>query len=178
MIRYWSQHIIIKFTFGYISLLPNYRQVFLKTLQESIFADICFFSYFHGFAEEPLNPQESIREKTHLVTTYFQEWIFIYQDNFEYFAEINVLVSIIFKISRKYDLTNESQIHNICENICNIFGHFCNFWSHMKHLMIATDEKFIPWYCVNTMLPWHYANTMLLWKYSEYVSTKIFKFVM
>ena len=98
-------------------LLPNYRQVFLKTLQESIFADICFFSYFHGLDEELLNPQEFIREKTHLVATYFQELIFIYQDNFEYFAEINVLLSIIFKISGEYNLTNESQIHNICENI-------------------------------------------------------------
>ena len=33
-------------------------------------------SYFHGFGEEPLNPQESIHEKIHLVTTHLQEWIF------------------------------------------------------------------------------------------------------
>ena len=40
-----------------------------------------------------------------------------YQNNVEYFAEINVLVSIIIKISREFNLTNESQIHNICKNI-------------------------------------------------------------
>ena len=45
-------------------------------------------------------------------------------------------------------------------------------------LHLITDEKFIPWYCVNTMLPWHYANTMLLWKYLEYVSTKVLKIAM
>ena len=63
--------------------------------------------------ERPLNPQKSIREKTHLVMIHLQERIFTYQDNFE----INVLVSIIFKISRKCNLTNENQIHNIRENI-------------------------------------------------------------
>ena len=35
----------------------------------------------------------------------------------EYFAEINVLVSVISKISRECNMTNERQIHNICENI-------------------------------------------------------------
>ena len=92
-------------------------RIFLKTLQKSVFVDWCFFSCFHGFGEEPLNPQEIIREKTHLVKIYLQEWILIYQDNFEYFAEINVLVSIVFKMSRECNLTNESQIYNICENI-------------------------------------------------------------
>ena len=92
-------------------------RVFLKALQKSIFVDCCFFSYFHGFGEEPLNPQESIREKTHLVRIHLQEWILIYQDNFEYFAEINVIVSIIFKILRECNLTNKSQIYNIYENI-------------------------------------------------------------
>ena len=43
--------------------------------------------------------------------------IVIYQDNFEYLAAINVLVSGIIKISREFNLTNESQIHNIRENI-------------------------------------------------------------
>ena len=53
----------------------------------------------------------------HLVTIHLQEWIGIYQDNFEHLAEINVLVSIIIKISRECDLTNESQIHNIREHV-------------------------------------------------------------
>ena len=35
----------------------------------------------------------------------------------EYFAEINVLVSVISKISRECNMTNERQIHNISENI-------------------------------------------------------------
>ena len=83
----------------------------------NIIITCCFFICFHGFGEEPLNLQETMREKTHLVRIHLQEWILIYQDNFEYFAEINVLVSIIFKISRECNLTNESQIHNICENI-------------------------------------------------------------
>ena len=44
---------------------------------------------------------------------HLQEWIVIYQDNFEYLAEINVLVSIIINISRECNFTNEWQIHNI-----------------------------------------------------------------
>ena len=111
-----TYHYKIHFWLHYFYYLTIDR-VFLKTLQKSIFVDCCFFSYFHGFGEEPLNPQESIREKTHLVRIHLQEWILIYQDNFEYFAEINVLVSIIFKISREFNLANKSQIHNICENI-------------------------------------------------------------
>ena len=63
--------------------------------------------------EEPLNPQESIREKTHIVTIPLPEWVFIYQENFE----INVLVSIVFNISRERNLTNESQIHDTLKNI-------------------------------------------------------------
>ena len=77
-------------------------------MQKSVFVDCCFFSCFHGFDEEPFNPQETIREKTRLVRIYLQEWILFYQDNFEYFAGINVLVSVIFKISRECNLTNES----------------------------------------------------------------------
>ena len=99
----------------------NYQtigRVFLKTLQKSIFVDSCFFSYFRGFGEELSNPEEEPkREKTHLVRIHLQEWIFIYQDNIEYFAEINVLISVIPKISRECNMTNERQIHNICENI-------------------------------------------------------------
>ena len=68
-------------------------------------------SYFHGFGEEPLNPQESINEKIHLVTIHLQEWIFKLNFNFK----INALVSIIFKISRECNLTNKSQIHDIRE---------------------------------------------------------------
>ena len=59
--------------------------------------DWCFLSHFHRLGDEPLNAQESIREKTHLVWIHLREWILIYQDNFEYFTEINVIVSIIFK---------------------------------------------------------------------------------
>ena len=55
-------------------LLSNYRQGFFgKLLRKSIFMDSYFFSYFHGFVEEPRNPQESTREKTHLVKIYLQE---------------------------------------------------------------------------------------------------------
>ena len=79
--------------------------------------DSCFFSYFHVFGEEPFNLQESICEKIHLTTIHLQEGIVIYHNNFEYLAEINVLVSITIKISRELSLTNESQIHNIRENI-------------------------------------------------------------
>ena len=50
-------------------------------------------SYFHTFGEEPLNSQESIREKTHLVTIHLHKSILIYQDNFE----INVFVSLFSK---------------------------------------------------------------------------------
>ena len=42
---------------------------------------------------------------------------FHYQDNFEHLADLNVLVSIIFKISRENNLTSESQIHDTRENI-------------------------------------------------------------
>ena len=98
-------------------LVPSYSRVFVKTLQKFIFVGCCFFSYFHGFGEEPLNYQETILEKAHLVRIHLKELILIYQDNFEYFAEINVIVSIIFKILREYNLSNESQICNISENI-------------------------------------------------------------
>ena len=53
-------------------------------------------SYFYRFEEESLDPKESIREKTHLVTIHLHEWIFTYQDNFK----INVLVSVTFIITR------------------------------------------------------------------------------
>ena len=69
-------------------------------------------SYFYRFGVEPLDLQESIREKIDLGTIHLQELIFTYQDNFE----INVLVSVIFKISRECNLTDEIQIHNIREN--------------------------------------------------------------
>ena len=46
-----------------------------------------------------------------------QEWIVIYQDDFEHLAEINILVSIIIKISRECNLANANQIHNIREKI-------------------------------------------------------------
>ena len=87
-------------------------RVFLKALRESIFVNGCFFSYFHGIGDEPRNRQESIRKKASLVRIHLQERIFIYQDNFEYLAGVKILVSIIFKISRECNLTNESQIHN------------------------------------------------------------------
>ena len=41
---------------------------------------------------------------------------FHYQDNFEHLADLNDL-SVIFKISRENNLTNESQIHDIHGNI-------------------------------------------------------------
>ena len=53
-------------------------------------------SYFYRFEEESLDPKESIREKTHLITIHLHEWIFTYQDNFK----INVLVSVTFIITR------------------------------------------------------------------------------
>ena len=115
-----KEHISTKFTLCFWIYFFYYQTVdraFLRTLQKSVFVDCCFFSYFHGFGKEQLNPQESIREKNHLVRIHLQEWIFIYQDDFEYFTEINVHVSIFFKISREFNLTNERQIHNICENI-------------------------------------------------------------
>ena len=117
MIRYCSQRFITKVTLGYTCFFYYQTIDYRRTLQKSIFVDCCFFSYFHGFDEEPLNPQKSICEKTHLVRIHSQEWIFTYQDNFEYFAEINVLVSIFFKNSRECNFTNESQIQNICKNI-------------------------------------------------------------
>ena len=42
---------------------------------------------------------------------------FHYQDNFEHLADLNFLVSIIFKVSRENNLTNESQIQDIRGNI-------------------------------------------------------------
>ena len=36
--------------------------VFLKTLRKSIFVDSCFFSYFQGFSEEPLNKNQYVRK--------------------------------------------------------------------------------------------------------------------
>ena len=67
MTRYCSQHIIAKFTFAWLHFFcyQDIDRVFLKTLRKSIFVDNCFFSYSHVFDEEPLNPQESIHEKTH-----------------------------------------------------------------------------------------------------------------
>ena len=95
-------------------LLPRYGQSFSKNFAKFFFGGVAIFldSYFHGFWVELLNPQESIREKTYLATIHLQEWIFTYQDDFE----INVLVSVIFKISRECNLTDESQIQDIHEN--------------------------------------------------------------
>ena len=91
--------------------------IFLKTLRKSIFVDSYFFSYFHGFGEEPFNLQKSVCEEINLATIHLQEWIAFFRDNFEYLTEINDLISIIIKISRECNLTNESQILNIRENI-------------------------------------------------------------
>ena len=79
--------------------------------------DSYFFSHFHGFGEEPFNLQESLCEKIHLAPMNLQEWIVIYQDDFEHLPEVNVLVSIIIKISKECNLTNANQIHNIREKI-------------------------------------------------------------
>ena len=40
-----------------------------------------------------------------------------------------------------------------CE-FSRIFGYIWN----ILRLHLITDEKFLPWCWVNTMLPWHYAN--------------------
>ena len=48
---------------------------------------------------------------------YLQQWIAIYPDNFWYSAGINALVLIVIKILRECNMTSESQIHNIRENI-------------------------------------------------------------
>ena len=69
LIRYCSGDIIAKVNFSYTSRIKLQTGVFLKTLRKSNFLDSCF----HGLREEPLNPQESIREKTHLVTIPLQE---------------------------------------------------------------------------------------------------------
>ena len=97
--------------------LTNYRQDFLKTLRKSIFVNRYFCSCFHRFGEESFNLQESLCEKINLATIHLQESTVICKDNFEYLAEINVLVSIIIKISRECNFTNASQIYNIRENI-------------------------------------------------------------
>ena len=65
-------------------------------------------SYFQGFGKEPLNPQESIRERTHLVTIYLKD---------EFFLIRIILKSTFFKILRECNMTNESQIHDIRGNI-------------------------------------------------------------
>ena len=96
LIRYYSEHIIVKVTFSCTSISKLQTGVFLKAFRKSNFLDSCVFSYFHGFGQEPLNPQESISEKTHLVTIQLKRSIFIFQDNFE----INVFVSSVFKVSR------------------------------------------------------------------------------
>ena len=99
LIRYYSEHIIVKVTFSCTSFSKMQTGVFLKAFRKSNFLDSCVFSYFHGFGQEPLNPQESISEKTHLVTIQLKRSIFIFQDNFE----INVFVSSVFKFSRNWE---------------------------------------------------------------------------
>ena len=177
-------------------LLPNYRRGFCKTSRKSIFVDSCFFSYLHVFGKRPLNPPKTIREKTHLVRIHLQELIFIYQNNFEYLTEINVLVSIIFKILRECYSINESQIRNIRENIFQENGlgplhrnwYLCVFWRchnrfHKtiiwKKLMnlreffviykISYDRML--WLMENTVILRKYYVTMLLCKY--YVTMEI-----
>ena len=49
------------------------------SLRKSIFVENCSFSYFHVFAREPINTQESLCEKNHLVTIYLLEKIFIFR---------------------------------------------------------------------------------------------------
>ena len=70
-------------------------------MRKSIFVDSYLFTYFHWFGEEPFTLQESVCERIHLVTINLLKLTIIYQDNFEYLAEINVLVSIIIKISKE-----------------------------------------------------------------------------
>ena len=125
---------------------------------------------FHVFGKEPLNPQESILEKTHLVWIHFQESVFIYQDNFELLIKVNVPVSIIFKISRECNLTNERQIRHIRENIFQesaLRKELLKFCSYIKCLVIASYN----WWKIHTViLPKHYV-TMSFCKY--YVTMEI-----
>ena len=111
-----SKDIITKLTFRYTSITKLWTE-FLQKLCGNLFFWVAIFldSYFYRFGVEPLDLQESIREKIDLVTIHLQEWIFTYQDNFE----INALVSVIFKISRECNLTDEIQIHNMRENRFN-----------------------------------------------------------
>ena len=92
------------------------ERVFLKTLRKSIFVDSYFFSYFHGFGEKAFNLQESVCEKICLATMHLQERILFIRIILN-MAEIYVFISIIIKISRECNLSNESLIHNIRENI-------------------------------------------------------------
>ena len=48
-------------------------RVFLKLCENIFFLDSCFFIYIHVFGEAPLNLQESVREKNHLVRIHLQE---------------------------------------------------------------------------------------------------------
>ena len=147
--------------------------------------DCCFFSYFHRFGEEPLNPQESILEKTHLVRIYLQELIFIYQDNFEYFAEINVLVSVIFKISRECNLTLKAKsttsvkIKGFAQKlikVCNFDGVTTSFkktiiWKKVTSITKSREFSRIFGYIWNILwlhliadekfIPWYCVNAML-----------------
>ena len=92
-------------------------------MQKFIFVDCCLFCYFHGFGEERLNPQKLIREKTHLVRIHLQERIFTYQDDFKYFAEINVLAILnVRNVFETFSYHGTMQIL-LCyyENIMNMF---------------------------------------------------------
>ena len=90
-------------------------QGFFRNFTKNFFVDRCFFNYSQRFGGQPLNPQESVYEKIYLITVHLQKFIFIFSGNSEYLAEINVFVSVIFKISTEFNLANGSQIHNIHE---------------------------------------------------------------
>ena len=88
---------IILYLFKMFFYYQTIDRVFLKTLRKAVHVDSCFFTYFHIFGKEPVNPQESIFEKILLVRIHLQVWIFTYQYNFDYWWKLTFLNQLFSK---------------------------------------------------------------------------------
>ena len=102
MIRYCSQHIITKVTFNYTSvtkLQNGHRQGFFWIICENLFLwiNVSLVIFKDLVRREPLNPQESVYEKFHLLTLHLQEWSFIYKNNFNNRPKLTFLCQLFSK---------------------------------------------------------------------------------
>ena len=159
--------IVLKLTFLF-QLFKKFRENIICPMKakSTISAEIFFRETFSGYSIEIDNSVYFLRRHNRFwKSNYLIGENFVGQNFSSFFSDKNFYLYVKKVTYEKRWL----QLQNLVILL--------EFLSYIKYLMIASYNwwKFIPWYCLNTILKCHYANTMFSWKYYEYVSTRVFK---